>query len=401
MKRLRHRHGRYATFWKQAPFLLIAGLMLFLHAGCEPPRPVDPPPPPELEVPEPPRVAPHDAARQGALDLLQQHIELGVDINARDEYGATLLHEAAAGGQKSVVRWLIEHDAELEARDESGFTPVQLASFMDQERIVALLIKYGAELIEYEEVEFEDLPEPEIIEEVEEEPPEPETPEEWKDLEFLVWTSSRGQQVEAVFLEMQQDLVVLGARDGQIARVPINQLQREDQIRAREMALGDLTAMRARPGRAPLDPSITRVTTGFSSDCERILVRAIQQARDEVLVAIYTITRPQIERALSSAAGRGVTVRVKYDLKQAPVGRMQELINRMEDRGVDMIPISMSGRFASMHHKFAVIDRSQVFTGSFNFTVTAVTQSYENCVLIESTAVARDFQREFDRIRSR
>lgn len=383
---------------------LITGSMILLHTACEPPAPVEPEPapPPEPEVVAVPEIPPHSAARRGALDVLQRHVELGTDIDQRDEYGATLLHEAASAGHEDVVQWLLERDADVEAMDESGFTPVQLASFMEQEHIVDLLLEYGAVLVEYEEIDFEEMPEPEIEEPVEVvDVPEPDLPEEWEDLEFDTWTSSAGQEVEAAFIEMQQDIVVLGSRDGRVSRVPITQLSRDDQIRAREMALGDLATMRTGPGRPAMDPSHVRVDAGFSRDCERMLVRAIQQAREEVLVAIYTLTRPQIERALSSAVGRGVNVRIKYDVGQAPVSRMQELIDSLEDRGAEMIPISMTGRYASMHHKFAVIDRVQVFTGSFNFTVMATTQNYENCVLIESPVVAREFVREFERIRGR
>ncbi len=388
--------------WAAARWLVLVLLMVF-HVGCEPPRPVDPEPPPEPEVPVAPRVAPHDAARQGAIDQLELHIEQGVEIDVRDEFGATLLHEAASAGRDETVRWLLERGADVEARDESGFTSIQLASFMDHDRIVDMLVEYGAVLEVYEEVDIDEFVEPEVEEPVEvvEELPEPELPEEWADLEFTIWTSSAGREVEAAFIEMQQDVVILGAPDGRISRVPITQLHRDDQIRARQLAMGDLTAMRGRPPTRTAGPVPTRVTAGFSSDCERMLIRAISSARQEVLVAIYTLTRPQIEQALSRAAGRGVRVVVKYDHKQVTTGRMQELIKRLESRNVEVIPITMSGRFASMHHKFTVIDGVQVFTGSFNYTVTAVTQSYENCVLIESTEVGRDFVREFERIRSR
>lgn len=382
--------------------LLLLVLTLLLPIGCEPPQPVEPPARTDPVLPAPPRIAPHTAARQGDLDNLRRHVELGTDINLRDEYGATLLHEAASAGQTNIVGWLLEQGVDLDARDESGFTPMQLASFMNHDAIVELLLRYGAEPVEDAEPIFEDIPEPEMDEPEVEAEPEDQLPEEWKDLEFLTWTSAAGQTVEAVFLEIQQDIVMLGSRDGRVSRVPINQLHRDDQIRARAMAGSALTATRTTSaGRAGVATGPTKVTAGFSGECEKLLVRAIQQAREEVLVAIYTLTRPEIERALSSAANRGVTVRVKYDAKQTPISRMQELLTRMEQRGVDLVPVTMSGRFASMHHKFAVIDRKEVFTGSFNFTVMAISQNYENCVLIESPDVARDFIREFERVRSR
>lgn len=381
-------------------------LVALLWVACEPPRAPEPPPPPPpepaVEIPQPTR-SPHDAARHGDVEQLELHARLGLDIDLRDAFGATLLHEAASAGQEDIVEWLLERGADVQARDESGFGPVELASFMDHQAVVDILIAHGAELELFDPfVEEEWIDDAVDIDElVEDVVPEIELPEGWADLEFRTWTSAGGQTVEAAFIELQQDLVTLGTPDGRVSRVPITHLSREDQIRARELS-GARVAAPTRPGaRTVADTGPTRVTAGFSSDCERMLIRAIQQAREEVLVAIYTLTRPQIEQALSRAAQRGVNVQVKYDAKQLPISRMQELIDRMEARGVIMTPIEMSGRYASMHHKFAIVDGVSVFTGSFNFTVMAVTQNYENCVLIESAAVAREFSREFGRIRGR
>ena len=228
--------------------------------------------------------------------------------------------------------------------------------------------------------------------EVDEPSPERRLPEGWEDLEFRRWTSASGQTVEATFLGMRRDRVRLGAPDGGTTTIHISQLQRDDQIHARTLAAAQRSAgARGRAGE-------TRVAAGFGDQCERILLRAIRGADREVLVAIYTLTRDLVEEELSRAAQRGVTVKVKYDEKQLDVSRMRELVNRLEENGVTTIPISMSGRFASMHHKFAVIDEYSVFTGSNNFTVMAATQNYENCVMIEDLAVARDFKQEFNRV---
>ncbi len=389
--------------------LVIAGTLLMgitvLPFGC------GVPPPPEPEAPAPPPPAPptltlHDAARQGALAELRRHLEKGADLNLRDDFGYTPLHEAASAGRKDAAEWLIQQGALIDARDESGFAPIDVASLMDHDHIVALLEQHGAAPREPDIPDAEELPklEPdieEIIADIEQDIPEPELPEAWKELEFLTWTSARGHEFEAVFLEVQQDVVYLGGRDGRTVRVPITQLRSRDQIRARQLAMADSPHTARAPAYPTRDAQHPRITTGFSADCERLLINAIRRARYEVLVAIYTITRPEIEQALSAAARRGVKVQVKYDDGQISVSRMQELIHRMERRGVETIPIRMSGRYASMHHKFAVIDNTQVFTGSFNFTVTAVAHSYENCVLIEHEPVARDFTREFNRIRSR
>lgn len=375
--------------------VLLFGALL----ACDPPAP---PPEPVPEVEEAPiaTMTPHEAARRGRIDQLELLFSEGEDVDVRDDFGSTPLHEAASAGEGDAIDWLLMRGADLHARDESGFEAIQLASFMAHDDVVSMLIGYGAELEEFEEdiIEEEEWEEPDLDElvDLEEEPEEIELPDGWEDMDFRMWRSADGQEVEAAFLDLVSDVVTLGTPDGRTARIAINRLSRDDQIEARRLGSAGV------PGSRPtMDTRPVNVQSGFGGECERILIRAIQGARQEVLVAIYTLTRPQIEQALSRAAQRGVTVKVKYDAKQLPVSRMEELITRMEQRGVAVVPIEMRGRFASMHHKFAIVDGASVFTGSFNFTITAATQSYENCVLIDSVQVARDFEREFSRIRGR
>lgn len=51
-----------------------------------------------------------------------------------------------------------------------------------------------------------------------------------------------------------------------------------------------------------------------------------------------------------------------------------------------------------MHHKFAVIDGSKVFTGSMNFTLDAATKNDENSVFITDAGVAKAYMAELARI---
>ena len=380
--------------------LLALGLVL----GCERP----PPPEPETRVVV--LLSAPDAVRRGRLDHLKHHLALGLDVNQSDEMGLSLLHHAALSGQTEIAKWLIEQGAEVSRHDESGATPIVRALQEDYGAIVGLLQEYGAVLPEEEEdsepVEYVQEPEPEPEPEEEERDvaqradPDPGMPDEWRDLEVSIWRSATGVELPAVFLGLESDRVTLGGTDGRTFRIAMHNLHRDDQIRARRLGQAPL-ALRSPRASRPVASGPTRVSAGFSSECERMLIRGIQQARQEVLVAIYTLTHPQIKRALSEAAGRGVTVRVKYDEKQLPVSRMEELIKGMGRRGVELLPVQMSGQFSSMHHKFAVIDRATVFTGSFNFTVMAANHNYENCVVIESPEIAMQFVREFERIRGR
>ncbi len=346
---------------------------------------------------------PHSAARKGNIGVLQEHFRRGLSIDSKDTDGKTLLHVAIAANQVDTVRWLMIAGSDIEMVDPDGLSPVELADSLNHVAISEVLRgrwttvppKLPSGMAHTEEsVYTEDISYGESILETA-----AAMPEEWKELEFSTWTSAAGQQVEAVFLDMTGDIVSLGNREGRVSRVHINQLHREDQIRVRQMTSIGQRAPSGRMSGADMGP--TTVTTGFSNECERIIIRTIQQAREEVLVAIYTITRPSIAQALSSAARRNVRVVVKYDAGQVDTSSMNALIGNMQARGVELIPITMSARFASMHHKFIVVDRKKVITGSFNFTNMAATQNYENCVLIESPAIVRDFVVEFERIRSR
>jgi len=143
------------------------------------------------------------------------------------------------------------------------------------------------------------------------------------------------------------------------------------------------------------------VRTAFGQDCEQLLIGDIKRARKELLVAIYTVTRKNITEALANAVKRGVTVKLKYDAKSCEWQGMRQAIGYMQHRGVECTSITFPGKYGKMHHKFAVIDRKWVLTGSFNFTTAATTSNYENLVRIESAPIAQAFAAEFDAIVSR
>ena len=139
----------------------------------------------------------------------------------------------------------------------------------------------------------------------------------------------------------------------------------------------------------------------FGKDCEAMVLQEIGRAEREVRVAIYEITRPAIVAALGQAVSRHVRVQLKYDARAAEYESMKESLRDLQKLGVRCTGIRMSGDYAKMHHKFLVIDRSEVLTGSFNFTSPASEQNYENVVRIDSRPLAAEFIAEFESIRSR
>ena len=148
-------------------------------------------------------------------------------------------------------------------------------------------------------------------------------------------------------------------------------------------------------------PPAPRVEAAFGKDCETLLIRHIGRAEKEILVAIYSMTRRNITEALADAAGRGVKIKLKYHAASADEDDMKAAMKELRKQGVKCTGIKMSDDYAKMHHKFTVIDGKRVLTGSYNYTTSATTLSYENMVLIESEEIAREFIAEFDRIKGK
>ena len=160
-------------------------------------------------------------------------------------------------------------------------------------------------------------------------------------------------------------------------------------------------ALTALPPCRAADPVKAPVAAAFGSACEDRVIEAIGGASNEIRVAAFSLTRRSITSALTEAAERGVRITIKYDAKQAEYEPMRAALDRLHGRKIRKTEIAMADEHASMHHKFLVIDQRCVVTGSYNYTSPASELNYENIVVIDSPAVARDFIREFDAIKSR
>lgn len=119
------------------------------------------------------------------------------------------------------------------------------------------------------------------------------------------------------------------------------------------------------------------------------LVAAIDAARLEVDVAAYSLNLNSIRLALIRAYKRGVQVRMVMESDNMDRPEPQDL----KDAG---IPILGDRREGLMHNKFIVIDRSEVWTGSMNYTETGTYADNNNLMRIRSPEVAQDYKTEFD-----
>jgi cardiolipin hydrolase len=125
------------------------------------------------------------------------------------------------------------------------------------------------------------------------------------------------------------------------------------------------------------------------------LVRAIEESRKTIDIAIYSFTASELAEALYAAKARGVRIRVLVDRESAETGGSG--IRGLRLNGIAVR--SLGAREQSlMHHKFAVFDERLVATGSYNWTNSAEHANYENLVVLEEPTVVARFQQEFRRL---
>jgi phosphatidylserine/phosphatidylglycerophosphate/cardiolipin synthase-like enzyme len=135
--------------------------------------------------------------------------------------------------------------------------------------------------------------------------------------------------------------------------------------------------------------------------CAGHLLREIEQAKRELLVAVYAFTSDELAGALAQAKKRGVAVQVvldrEFDLRsERSKGKFLEGQKIPVRRVTGLKPNSPQSDAGLMHQKFAVIDRKNLFTGSYNWTHAAESLNDENLLLFRDAGpLAEEYRRVF------
>lgn len=141
---------------------------------------------------------------------------------------------------------------------------------------------------------------------------------------------------------------------------------------------------------------LTGTSSAFFSDehdCAATLERLLIKVRRSLDICLFTITHNQLAGPIRDAHKRGVKVRIITDDQ------------KMEDLGSDIqsfidtgIEVRTDNSEYHMHHKFAIVDRSKLINGSYNWTYGAARQNKENFIISHDPLLLRDFQKAFDRL---
>lgn len=148
------------------------------------------------------------------------------------------------------------------------------------------------------------------------------------------------------------------------------------------------------------------VQTCFSPQgkCSAHILREIEAAKQELLVAVYAFTSDDLASALVKAKKRGVVVQVVvdrefdrtnenskgkfFDVEKIPVRRVSGAAAKAGDKDTGL-----------MHQKFAVVDRRVVFTGSYNWTQSADIRNDENLLMFrDASPLAEEYRKAFFRL---
>ncbi|KOS01388.1 phospholipase D-like domain-containing protein [Paenibacillus polymyxa] len=155
-----------------------------------------------------------------------------------------------------------------------------------------------------------------------------------------------------------------------------------------------LTAVIGGTAEAAAPVYTANVQVAFTKDHpDRALIDVINSADSTLDVAIYSLTQPDIVRAIRDAKGRGVTVRVITDKLQATGRTQAQALKLIKNTN---IPIKVNTHSGLMHLKVTIADGKTVTTGSYNYSKAASTKNDEVLVTLVGEGVVARFAEEFN-----
>jgi len=128
-------------------------------------------------------------------------------------------------------------------------------------------------------------------------------------------------------------------------------------------------------------------------DCENAIVSSIRNARHSVKICVFTISENVISEEIIAAHKRGVAISIITDN------------DKVNDKGSDVRWLSSEGirirideASSHMHHKFCIVDKKVLLTGSYNWTKSAADHNQENLLLTEDPKMLKSYLNEFEKL---
>ena len=145
-----------------------------------------------------------------------------------------------------------------------------------------------------------------------------------------------------------------------------------------------------------------------------LLAKQMKAANESLDMALFVFSAQQLTNVLREQIEKGIEIRLVADpgFASRPFSEVLDLLgvtlpdhtckveagNHPLERGLKGIGTPRLARGDKLHHKFAVIDKRKVITGSFNWSPSAAHTNDETLLVIHSSKLAKHFTREMDRL---
>lgn len=131
-----------------------------------------------------------------------------------------------------------------------------------------------------------------------------------------------------------------------------------------------------------------------STQCEQSIITLINNAKESIDIAVYSLNNDQIVNAIKRAHDRNIKLRILTDKLQA-AGRYSKVIE-LYQYGVN---IKVHTKHKIEHNKFAIYDKHTVSTGSYNWTNAASKKNSENCIFLNHDITSSHiYQNHFEKL---
>lgn len=130
---------------------------------------------------------------------------------------------------------------------------------------------------------------------------------------------------------------------------------------------------------------LPQIESAFSPEAgaERLVLKVIHSARQELRLAAYSFSSPAVTQALISAKQRGVDVQLVVDYKRNQGSSSIAALRLLAEAG---IAVRTNTCYALHHDKYVIVDRQHVQNGSFNYTSGAAKHNSENVLVVWNDA---------------
>lgn len=124
------------------------------------------------------------------------------------------------------------------------------------------------------------------------------------------------------------------------------------------------------------------------------ILRFLKLAKKRIRFMAFSMTDDEIGDLLIKKYSEGVDV--EGVLESRGSGLKYSELGRLRKAGV---PVLTDGNKYILHHKVIVIDGTWTIMGSYNFSASAANSNDENILIIKSSRIAEEFEKEYERIK--